>query len=251
MDFEEIWSEHKQFILMVGIGVIALLVFQGVKTALFTDDTGRSVTAATRNQRLLRGEAVAKRTDIRALEEEETTLTARLERLAKEMTLTVPEAYQLPASNVKSFFIRVVQETRDKVAEIAGIRNIRIPYELGVPSVTPNTRDEMARYLAGLYVVERVVTYAVEEQVRRFESIEVKPGKGAGFLSETRVVFRISSDGPALAALVDRILDPADRLNLVQFDVFHPARGGGLVATLGIAIPQISVDKPISEEGVG
>ena len=251
MDFEEIWSKHKQFIMMVGIGIVALLVFQGVKTALFTDDTGRAVASAARNQRDLRQEPVAGSSDIRSLEEEEAALGARLERLAKEMTLTVPETYRLPESNVKSSFIRVVQETRDKVAEIAGLRNIRIPYELGVPSVTPNTREEMARYLAGLYVVERVVTYAVEEEVRRFESIEVKPGKGGGFLSETRVIFRISSDGPSLAALVDRILDPADRLNLVQFEVFHPARGGGLVATLGIAIPEIHLDKPIGEEGVG
>jgi hypothetical protein len=250
MDFEELWSEHKQFILLVGIGLIVLLVFQGVKTAIYTDDTTRAVSSASGITSSLRKESVVSRSEVRDLEARETELTERLGRLGGEVTLKVPDNYRLPEANVKSTFTRVVQDTRDKVAEIAGLKNVRIPYELGVPSITPNTREEMSRYLLGLYVVERVVTYAVEEGVRRFESIEVKPARGTGFLRETVVTFRLSTDGRVLAALLDRVLDPADPLVLTQFSVVHPPRGTGVVATLGISILEVDQEKPIREGGV-
>jgi len=251
MDFEEIWSVHKTFILMVGIGLIALLVFQGVKTAVYSDSTSTALGDARRDRNNLRREKVASGKDIRDLEEEESALTERLKALEASLELPTPEGYRLPNTNVKSTFTRVVQETRDKVADVASMKAVRIPYELGVPSITPNTREEMARYLRGLHVVERVVTYAVEEGVRRFETIEVKPGRSQGFLRETRITFRLSADGAVLAALVDRILDPADPLVLSQFNVTHPPRGGGIVATIGISLLDVDPEKPIGEEGVG
>jgi hypothetical protein len=250
MDFEEIWSEHKTFILMVGIGLIALLVFQGVKTAVYSDGTVTAVGDARRDRNNLRRETVAKRGDIRELEEQESALQERLTALKTSLELRTPEGYELPDANVKSTFTRVVQETRDKVADVASMKAVRVPYELGVPSITPNTRDEMARYLRGLHVVERVVTYAVEEGVRRFETIEVKPARTQGFLRETKIIFRLSGEGSILAALVDRILDPADPLVLTQFSVTHPPRGGGIIATLGVSILEIDLEKPIGEEGV-
>jgi hypothetical protein len=251
MDFEEIWSTHKKFILTVGIGLIALLIFQGIKTAVYSDDTRRLVANAQKNLRGLRREQVATRQDLKGLREEESTLDTRLQKLEAETEIKPPPRYTLPESNIKSFFTLAVQEARDKVAEVAGIKNVRVPYELGVPSVTPSTREEMARFLLGLSVVERVVTYAVEEGVRRFESIDVKTARGGGFSRETKVVFRLVTRGQTLAALMDRILDPADPLVLTQFLVTHPPRGGGIIATIGLSILEVDRDQPLVEEGVG
>ncbi|MBN2492367.1 MAG: hypothetical protein JXQ29_16085 [Planctomycetes bacterium] len=251
MDFEELWAEHKPFILLVGIALIVLLVFQGVKTAIYTDDTGRALASASRSLASLRSEPVAKRSEVAEEREREAELGERLERLRGELTLNVPDDFRLPEVNAKSAFTRVVQETRDKVAEVAGLKNLHVPYELGVPSITPNTREEMDRYLLGLAVVERVVTYAVDEGVRRVESIEIRPARGTGFLRETRVTFRVLTEGRVLGALLDRILDPANPLVLTQFQVTHPPRGEGVVATLGISIVEVDPDRPVGEEGVG
>jgi len=250
MDFEEIWSEHKQYILMVAIGLIALLVFQGFKSAIYSDDTRRAINSTRSNLRFLKSEIQVKQSDIRSLQAERDELEERLQRIAKESELKVPAKYILPESNAKSAFTRVLQNTRDGVVDVASQQNIRIPYELGVPSITPSTREEMEQYLLGLSIVERVVTYAINLGVRRFETIEVKPEGGGGFLRETQVIFRLFTDGVVLSALLDRILDPADSLVLTRFQVSHPPRGTGIIATMGISIMKVDLDKPISEEGV-
>lgn len=251
MDIEEIWSDHKPFILMVAIGLISLLVFQGLKTAIYTEDTNRSVTTARSTTRSLRTEIQVIPASIHEQQDVQDRLEARLQNLMKEVEHKVPDTYLLPESNIKSTYSRVLQNTRDRVVDVASQKNIRVPYELGVPSLTPNTREEMAQYLLGLSVVERVVSDAIDLGVRRIETIEVKPGQGSGFLRETRVIFRISTDGVVLSALLDRVLDPGDPLILTQFHVAHPPRGSGIISTLGLSILKVDNEKPIGEEGVG
>ncbi len=248
MDFEEIWSDHKAFIVTVGVALMALLVFLGVKSATFSDDTRRNQSTVASTQSKLRRAAVARPADIRALEETEEGLTTRLAALEKDIELTLPEEYLLPESNAKSAYSSLLSETRSKVAEVAGLENVQVPWELGVPSITPNTRDEMQRYLAGLYVVQRVVPYAMEEGIKRFESIEVTPIRGGNFIRETRATFRVLARGRAIAGLLDRVLDPNQPLILTDFRVARPPRGEGILATIQISVYEVHPDKAVTEE---
>lgn len=248
MDFEEIWSDHKAFIVTVGVALMALLVFLGIKSATFSDDTRRNLSTVASTKAKLRRDAVARTGDIRALEENEEKLTERLVKLEKDIELVLPDHYRLPESNAKSAYSSLLSETRSKVAEVAGLQNVQVPWELGVPSITPNTRDEMQRYLAGLYVVQLVVPYAMEEGIKRFESIEVSPIRGGNFIRETRVTFRALAGGRAIAGLLDRVLDPELPLILTDFRVARPPRGEGIIATIQVSIYEVHPDKAVTEE---
>lgn len=248
MDFEEIWSDHKGFIIAVGVTLIALLIFLGVKSAMFSDPTNRAVVAARGAQSTLMRETRVTGGDLDQLRDEAGELEKRLGELKERVEIEIPTAFVLPEANAKSTYAKVLQDTRDKVADVAGIKNVRVPYELGVPNITPNTRDEMERFLRGLYVVERMVSYGIDAGVSRFESLEVKPGRGGSFLRETRVQVRVLTDGPALARLMDRALDPADPLVVTEFKVSRPARGEGVIATIGVSILAVDLEKPIEEE---
>lgn len=247
MDFEELWGRHRNFLLLAAAGLLVLLVAQGVRGALYGQPTRRLAVRARALQRDLRRLPRVAPRQVRELRRETEALATRLERLRETLQLEVPQRFRLPAVGGKAHYAQVVQTTREDVAEVAAGRNVAVPWSLGLPPVTPASRDEMDQYLRGLYVVERLVTAALEAGVRRVELLEVKPAPPGEFLREVRVRMQVLGDGPAFFRLLDRLLDPEDPLPVTGCRVAPPPRGRGLVATLTVSLCDVDLTKPLAE----
>ncbi len=249
MDLEGYWQENKGFVARVGLGAAALGLGVLVVDALWAADVAREATRVRRLEREL-GEAMYGTAERDQVAREHDALRACVERLRAAVAFEPrPELAagdeSVPPANR---YLRVSSEVRERVLTEAGRANVSVEPGLGMPRLSPTSREEIERYLEALDVVETVAQAAIAARARRVEGIQVRldPDPAAraaeGAIERTQVRFQILGSSRALTAVLGATQRPADGrvLRIAQAEI-GAARGRDreLRLDLTIVIPRL------------
>jgi hypothetical protein len=251
VDLNDIWQEHKRWILSVIGGAVVFLVAFSVIGSVFDPDTpwrGAMSAAAQINKAELypaaaRDQAVADRTQL-----------AAAAAVARQKTEFLPaEDLDLAGKqgSVSVHYNTVTSDVKKRMLAEADRLNVRVEAkEFGLPANSPTDRDEIQRTLIGLDLVREALTrlFAVAEKVRADEP------DAAGVESVQKIQIQARTQvrraGPAALAgkprPVDDLLDQVDVQ--LEFRADAPTLTGLLESFRSEQRP-ILVDKLKVEEG--
>lgn len=212
MDLNDLWQGNKRFILGIGCALVLLLIAEGIIGSVWDVGT-KSRTVASLSGKLRREEA-PKQSELADVEGDNMVLSERLEELYGQMTFETADKYVLPEHETSPdlLFNTIRSAARDELVDVAARRNIRVDASLGLPEFTPSGREAIQRALAGLNIVEQVVTAAIVAGVRGVPEIEIIDRKGSrrkkneSFVDPLQVKFRIEGSTSAVAELVQTLV---------------------------------------------
>lgn len=153
MDFQDLWQEHKKWILGVVAGVIVFLVARGVVRSVYDgDDAERRVTTVVRS---VRGQDLYSADERKRIDEEGRALAALEARLRSAQEFVPAEDYVLAGKGDPDTWFDVVQRrVRSRLlsrAQASGVefadRDLKWPAPVG--------REEIRTTLIGLAVLEQ------------------------------------------------------------------------------------------------
>ena len=230
MSFEEIWQEHKTFILSLLGGVIVFfigyLLITGPYEKQIKKDKGRvsSLARKARRQRVASGQTQEIKSKLEALRTEK-------DKLEGELGYTPREGFTLRAISTAPdiHFNEVVQRMQTEIVEPALSLDIRIAFDLGLGDTTPRTNTEREWYLNGLDIVNRIAVAGVAARVRSIEPIKIgrppsrkrrqRRGATARYVRELPVTFTALGDPLAIDDLIRGLMPPGSRLGVVKASI--------------------------------
>ncbi|GEM_PF-2639012 len=154
MDLNELWQEHKVWILGAFAGLLFFLIGRSFIASTFNVDRSRktilSAHAKTRKQALFDRAAFAR------AKKEAAQLKERLDRREKALFFHPRSKYLLDGKGDASLhYLNLTSAARKKVGEDMDAENVDfLAGNLGLPSKTPFDRDEIQEVLFGLDLVE-------------------------------------------------------------------------------------------------
>lgn len=174
--FEEIWREHKRFLIAVGAGLIAF--FGGLSIVSSVEDGARKVA---RQNRETENEIRSIGDEIAGREGLESGVGGALEKTVSPEIRAAVEFHPRPAyvptqgKDQMIVYAEAIEQVEKMRAE-ALRRNIATPDDFGLGAKEDKPAEERVRVLiAGADLVERVLTALVAVNVRSIET--VKPGE--------------------------------------------------------------------------
>ncbi len=210
MDLNDLWQNHKRFILGVAGGGLVFLVGLVVIDSNWSVATAKAGIAG-RSRDILKLEAPSTG-DLSSLGAECSRLSTRLDDLYKKMSVETRPDFVVPANDSADlFYNKKRDEEQDKLVREARRRNINVKASLGLPEFTPSGTEAIQRSLRALDVVDQVVSAALEANVRGVDEIEVRDlksgskSKANAFLDALAVKFTITGSTASIAALIDRL----------------------------------------------
>lgn len=216
MDLEGYWQENKRFVARVAGGALVFVAGILVVDALYASDATRESARVRRLEREL-GEAMygAPERDLARVENQ--ALREAVERLSLALRFVPrPELSLDGDGSPANRYLRASTEVRERVLTLAGRANVAIEPGLGLPKLSPTSREEIERTLEALDVIECLSRYAIDARVRRVEDIQVRldPGltsrSGPGPIERTEVRFSILGDSRALTRVLAATQRPPD-----------------------------------------
>ncbi len=217
MDLEGFWQENKRFVLSVGGGALAFLVGWIAIGSVLGDDLAAQRRAAESTQRKLGSEPMYSADDLRAAEAQNEALLRTVAQFTEAVAWRTRPLYAIdprrgPPSNQ---YFGAVDATREDLLRRAGRANLRLPEDLGLPALSPTREGEVARFLAGLDLVDRAVRMALETGCERIDRIQItldpkyNSKQGVGAIERTRVTFNFTGRPAPLLDFLVRTQDPA------------------------------------------
>ena len=209
MDLNDYWQENKRFVTLVAVGLFVFMIAEMAIGSLIGDDVLATRASLNARKRDL-AEARFGTSQLDAARSQNEGLRAALGRLEEKVDFEPRPGFALDAgtgSPTSQYFSRVT-EVREALVREAGRLAVRLPEDLGLPALAPTKADEIERHLAALDLIERVVRLGFEQNVPRFERIEIRldPGlgsrRGVGAVERTQVRMRISGPSDALVRLL-------------------------------------------------
>ncbi|MEQ8762691.1 MAG: Amuc_1100 family pilus-like protein [Planctomycetota bacterium] len=210
----DIWQEHKKFIVAVSAGMLVFLVGETIIGSSYTSKVTASKRALQSRERSLRSLMPSNR-DLREMRDTRDELDGRWSAARDRLAFVPDPKYLLSDDEPRpdDVYFNVVNQVKQEVGDAAERRNIRIPDNFGLPATTPRTREEVKRYLRALDVVQRVVRLAIEAQVDEITDIDIpKTGRSSSrarrrqaaedFLERQEIRFTLEGSADSLARLV-------------------------------------------------
>ncbi len=228
MDLNDIWQEHKKFIIAVAAGLLVFLIGETIIGSSYTSKVQASErTLSSQRASLRQVKPTAK--NLREIRDVQSDLAARWQAASEKLIFQSGKRFELRDDEARpdDVYFNVVNEVKREVEEAAERRNIQLPDNLGLPATTPRTREEAKRYLRALDVVQRVVRLAVEADVLAITDIDIPKGAtrskrnrrsrdDADFLERLELRFRVRGSAPSLVRLVESLQAPASYLVLAK-----------------------------------
>jgi hypothetical protein len=195
MDTEALWQENKKWLMATAAGGLLLLIGVGVISSFYASDARRLEANARQITTRVSGKPAPENAAVAEARKEGDALAAAIQDLAARLRLRPVEPYQVSAGERAAdlAYNRVLQETRDRLAETASVAGVRLPYSLGLPDRTPGSPQELLDSLRALQVVNQLVPALIESGVRNVEEMKVETGKGSGFCREVAVMFDLTA----------------------------------------------------------
>ncbi|MEZ5978144.1 MAG: hypothetical protein R3F34_08005 [Planctomycetota bacterium] len=230
MDLEEYWQENKTFVARVGAGLVVFLVGWGVIGATVGARKDSAVAQVSRTRSELRKERYDS-ADRNQAQEDHDALVANVEDLRSQVDfLPRPEFRDPSRPSDTNRYLDVQSRVRAELLPLASRRNVEVVETLGLPAQSPTRPEEIERYLDALDVTERVVRAAIEERVKRVETIKtsldprILGKKSKDVVEKNRVTFTIQGDDVAIERLLVRLQAPEPQPLVVEEAVIKRER---------------------------
>jgi hypothetical protein len=242
---EYFWKENKKFVIAVGAGLLAMLLYN----ILVLGPVGSSADRAKRN--LLREKAELKALmangvpsddSIRAAKQSRDRLKQTLATLVADTVFKAPDRYRKPdresaKSHFESLSIDVAKELRDKATS----------GKVAFPSLVDfggQVTDEAApEYLLRLAIVERLAQIAIESEVDKIEAIDPLAGqardegaKKGSYLAKFGVYMKFAGKAESVFKVLHGVQKKGQYLSVSGFEaVRDDSTKDQFVATLSVA----------------
>lgn len=209
MDLNEIWQEHKRFIVTVAAGLLVFFIADSMVVSLYRGDIDAQRRSALDSKRRLAGsssDGLYTATDRELAEAENDVLRAGYGRMVEAVAFLPRPGFGLAdaESSPKFLYQTAAEEVRGRLQDLASRSRAMLPDGLGIETVDTLNVDEIERHLHALDMLERVVTLALQAGVRRIKRIEIDldPGftsaRGVGAVERTRVRVEAESTADAV-----------------------------------------------------
>lgn len=214
MDLNDIWQEHKRFILTVAVGCLVFLIANLTVTSIYEGDLTSANARSVSTRRELAKPLFGPRDRTRAQEQND-GLREALDELRERVAFRPRQEFLLdPDGGAESIqYQRIASRVRDDLLPRAARANLALEDTLGLPALSPTEAYKIERYLEALDVVERSVRLAIDSGVARVDDIAIKldpsllSREGTGTVERTKISFEMV--GPSLA--MTRFLNATQR----------------------------------------
>lgn len=216
MDLNDYWQENKRFVMTVVGGLIAFAIGNSMIDSFIGEDLRSQQRTKTKVEKDLRASRFGA-SDLRVARLENESLAAASAALAQHVGYPTRPEFQIDpklGTAGKQYFDAVTL-VREDILRRAGRVNIRIDQDLGLPALAPTRDDEIARFLDGLDVVQRVLEFAIDERLERVDSIDIETDKGlrgtkgVGHVEKTRIKMKMSGRSLPMLRLLASTQSPA------------------------------------------
>ncbi|MFO0984945.1 MAG: hypothetical protein U1E76_24985 [Planctomycetota bacterium] len=231
MDLSDLWQQHKAFIITIATALLVLLIGRTIIGSTYDWQAARAGRDAD-NRELAKIETVPS-SRLKELVNERTALEQRTQALATQLTFQVGSDYKLAATDrmAQSTYFELVDRKKEQLVIAPARLDITVPDNLGMPEAAPGDREEVARTLVALNVVNNVVEYAVAARVKRIVKIKYDSSAAArlkrqGFIGELTVHFEIEGTGRVLSDFFEILATAPQRSE----PFLHVAQGSDLKA---------------------
>lgn len=211
-DLGDFFGKNKTFCLVTAGGLAALLVGEAAIGMFYGNELDAARAQIRTETKELKKELANK--------ENLDTVQAALEKLTKGVgqiegrtQFDGAKEFELVDGGVspENQYFDIVTRTREKLVSRAHHANIDMPESLGLPALSPTNKEEIARYLRGLDLVQRALQMAIDSRIVRVDDLRIEPdsrtrrkvekdGKAAPMTEEVRVKMKLLGSGAALTA---------------------------------------------------
>ena len=204
MDLNDIWQEHKRFILTVAVGCLVFLIANLTVSSIYEGDLASAGARSVATRRELAKPLFGSRDRTRA-EEQNDGLRLALGELRERVAFQPRAEFVLdPNGGAESIqYQRIASGVRDDLLPRAARVNLALEDTLGLPALSPTEAYKIERYLEALDVVDRAVRLAIDAGVARIDDISIKldpallSRAGTSTVERTKITFEMV--GPSLA----------------------------------------------------
>ena len=215
MDLNDLWQEHKRFIVAIAIGLTAFLVGTIAIDRMFGSERRAATLRLTANERNLRSERYGPDALSQARAENEALLEA-VEALEAAAVFRPRPEFVLgsESGSASGQYFSLVDRVRGEILTLASRNRVRIPSDLGLEMLQTTRAEIIERHLEALDLIDRVTRLAVELGVERIDGIQVRldpafdSRSGVGSVERTRVTFKMTSAAQPVAELLARTQTP-------------------------------------------
>ncbi len=234
MDLNELWQEHKVWILGAFAGLLFFLIGRSFIASTYNVDRPRKTILTAHSK--TRKQPLYDRAALRRAKEEAAKLKERLDRRAKAIFFRARKAYRLEGKGDASLhYLNLTSAARKKAKEEMDAENVDfLVGNLGLPSKTPFDRDEIQEVLFGLDLVEDALdrlllssrkiteTFPSQQGLASIEGLKIRPiKKGFGgrsarkksipeLRSRVEVLLRFRADSLTIENFVESLLGGRD-----------------------------------------
>lgn len=195
MDLNAAWQENKRAIVATAGGIVVFVVGSMLIDRYFRDELRAQSRAADAAAQKLKAEPMYNASDRTAAEKENEALSAAVAVLSQATAFEARPGFKLDpkAGAPTNQYFAAVSRVRDELLTLAGRNNLRLPDDLGLPSLSPTREEEIGRYLEALDLVDRAARTAMAAGVQRIDKVEIRldpklaTRQGVGELERTRV----------------------------------------------------------------
>lgn len=235
-DLGEFFGKNKAFCLVIGGGLAGLLLGEALIGMVYGGELEAAQAQIRAASKELKKKDVANADNL-------ATVKAALEKLQKGVAqiegrtqFDGAKEFELVDGGVspENQYFDIVTRTRERLVSRAHHANVDLPESLGLPALSPTNKEEIARYLRGLDLVQRAVTLAVEHRVTRIEDLRIEPesrtkkkdGKAGPMTEEVRVRMKVMGSGAAITAFFQATQAGAKPFLLERAKVAAAPKGG-------------------------
>lgn len=211
-DSGDFFGKNKTLCLVLGGGLVALLVGEAAIGMLYRDDLDAAL-AQIRNEKKELKKELANADNLEKVRTALEKLKTGVAQIETRTQFDGTKDFELVDGGVspENQYFDIVTRTRERLVSRAHHANIDLPESLGLPALSPTNKEEIARYLRGLDLVQRAVGFAIDAGVVRIEDLRIEPesrtkrredkdGKRGAMTEQVRVKMKLTGTGAAITA---------------------------------------------------
>jgi len=247
MDLNDLWQEHKKFIIAMVAGLLVFLIAESVIASKYGNKAEQVQRTLSQHERSLRA-VKPNAANLAAVRTFRNAYRERLDALVQRTQFVPEDRFVLRDDEPRpdDVYFQAVNKVRDEVTDRAERYNISFPDNLGMPAEPPRQRDLIKRHLIALDMIRRVIGEAVESRVKSIDDIKVlidtkakrrtQRREESSFVHKLEVTFTLHGTSPALVQFLEALQKPEHHLTLGD-----PTQLSSLEARTGLMEAKVTV----------
>lgn len=218
MDLDEIWQEHKRFIVTVFAGMAVYFIGGTVLQSVYGAEISSARTAVARSRSALR-DGMYDRADQRDAEEQNAALRERFAALESAVAFRPREGFTIPTDApdvAQNTYLTAVERVTADLEDLASRTRAALPDGLGLEMLETRNVGAIERHLEALDLLERATAMALDCGIRRIRSVRVeldsafRAGRGFGAVERTTVSMELEGSPENVARWLAMVETPAE-----------------------------------------